>query len=152
MAIGMIIGAMLQPGCSDSAASRYPASRQLAQVDHYHGVAVADPYRWLEDDNSPETRQWVRAQQQFAEQQLMAIPGTSGFGLEIALDDIWFDVNADGNRSPGCRQRQRYALPHALPCAGHQRYLACKIGHKTLLCVIPLAGFVRQAIKYYASC
>ena len=93
MAIGMIIGAMLQPGCSDSAASRYPASRQLAQVDHYHGVAVADPYRWLEDDNSPETRQWVRAQQQFAEQQLMAIPGRQSLHERIAA--LWHSERRD---------------------------------------------------------
>ena len=40
----------------------YPATRRADQVDTYHGTQVADPYRWLEDDNSPETAKWVEAQ------------------------------------------------------------------------------------------
>lgn len=31
-------------------------------VDDYHGTEVADPYRWLEDLNAPETRAWVEEQ------------------------------------------------------------------------------------------
>lgn len=40
----------------------YPKTRKVDQVDTYHGVRVADPYRWLEDDRSPETAEWVKAQ------------------------------------------------------------------------------------------
>ncbi len=40
----------------------YPTTRTADQVDTYHGTQVADPYRWLEDDNSPETAKWVEAQ------------------------------------------------------------------------------------------
>src|SRR2546422_3933526 len=42
----------------------YPKTRQTNQVDDYHGTKAADPYRWLEDDNSPETKAWVEAQNQ----------------------------------------------------------------------------------------
>ena len=37
----------------------YPSTRKTDQVDTYFGVRVADPYRWLEDENSPETAKWV---------------------------------------------------------------------------------------------
>lgn len=40
----------------------YPDTRKADQTDTYHGVSIADPYRWLEDDNSPETKAWVEAQ------------------------------------------------------------------------------------------
>jgi len=48
--------------CSNPPKYRYPETLKGAQVDDYHGTQVADPYRWLEDDNSPETLAWVKAQ------------------------------------------------------------------------------------------
>jgi prolyl oligopeptidase len=52
----------------------YPETRQADQVDDYHGTAVADPYRWLEDDNSAETQAWVTAQNQVTFDYLARIP------------------------------------------------------------------------------
>src|SRR5215468_4468074 len=40
----------------------YPQTRKDNQVDDYHGTKIADPYRWLEDDNSAETAKWVDAE------------------------------------------------------------------------------------------
>lgn len=42
----------------------YPQTRQVDQVDDYHGTIVPDPYRWLEDLDSPETTEWIAAQNQ----------------------------------------------------------------------------------------
>src|SRR5260370_24569583 len=41
--------------------NNYPVARKTDQVDDYHGTKAADPYRWLEDLDSQETRSWVEA-------------------------------------------------------------------------------------------
>ena len=38
---------------------KYPETRKTSQEDNYFGTNVADPYRWLENDNSDETKEWV---------------------------------------------------------------------------------------------
>ncbi len=54
---------LLAAGCTTmSSKLNYPVTRTTNVVDNYHGTLVADPYRWLEDDNSPETKAWVEAQ------------------------------------------------------------------------------------------
>ncbi len=52
----------------------YPATRKVDQVDTYHGTTVADPYRWLEDDNSADTKAWVAAQNEVTDKYLAAMP------------------------------------------------------------------------------
>lgn len=53
---------------------QYPQARKTDQVDTYFGVKVADPYRWLEDDNSAETAQWVEAENKVTFAYLEKIP------------------------------------------------------------------------------
>ncbi len=51
-----------------------PVSRVESVVDILHGVPVTDPYRWLEDQNSPETRTWLAKQTRYARTYLDNIP------------------------------------------------------------------------------
>jgi prolyl oligopeptidase len=48
------------PSCSKDDSLKYPVTRKSAQVDDYFGTKVADPYRWLEDDNAADVKQWVK--------------------------------------------------------------------------------------------
>ena len=52
----------------------YPETRCDAVVDNYFGTEVADPYRWLEDDRSAETAEWVAAQNRVTFDYLHQIP------------------------------------------------------------------------------
>ena len=40
----------------------YPVAERSSIVDEMHGIAVPDPYRWLEDPSDPRTQEWVQAQ------------------------------------------------------------------------------------------
>ena len=61
---------------SNSGAPRlsYPVTKKVNHADTYHGETVADPYRWLEEENSPETAAWVEAQNKITFGYLEKIP------------------------------------------------------------------------------
>ena len=65
----------------------YPTTRQVSQTDTYHGITVADPYRWLEDPNSEETAQWVEAQNKVTFDYLNRLPGRDR--LKERLTKLW---------------------------------------------------------------
>lgn len=54
--------------------TKYPESKTIDHVDTYFGVDVADPYRWLEDDRSEETADWVKAENEVTFAYLNNIP------------------------------------------------------------------------------
>jgi prolyl oligopeptidase len=67
--------------------NRYPVARKSDQIDDYHGMKVADPYRWLEDLDSAETRQWVEAENNLTFAYLNAIPQRAA--IRERLTKLW---------------------------------------------------------------
>jgi prolyl oligopeptidase len=65
----------------------YPPSKKVDQVDDYHGIKVADPYRWLEDADSPETKAWIEAQNKVTFSFLESIPERAW--LRERLTQLW---------------------------------------------------------------
>jgi prolyl oligopeptidase len=59
---------------NDSTPLSYPKAKKVDQVDDYHGVKVADPYRWLEDTDSADTHAWVEAENKLTFSYLDQIP------------------------------------------------------------------------------
>lgn len=66
---------------------QYPETRKDAVVDDYFGTQVPDPYRWLEDDNSAETKAWVKAQNAVTRTYLDAIPQKAE--IRARLEKLW---------------------------------------------------------------
>lgn len=74
---GIILGTGVSAGlvgCNGQVKLDYPETKKVDTVDVYFGTQVADPYRWLEDDNSVETAEWVKAQNAVTNSYLEQIP------------------------------------------------------------------------------
>ena len=65
----------------------YPSAMTIDQNDDYHGVTVNDPYRWLEDPDSPESREWIEAQNRLTFAYLDGIPAREG--IRKRLEELW---------------------------------------------------------------
>ena len=61
----------------------YPKTKKVDVVDDYHGTQVADPYRWLEDDNAPEVKTWVEEQNKVTFNYLNAIACRSAIAKRL---------------------------------------------------------------------
>src|ERR1700733_12591176 len=88
---------------SASAGKCPPPSRNDGTVETIHGISVADPYRWLEDQKSPETRAWIEAQDRCTDAVLDSFPGRAhitkrltalmkvdSFGLPVERNGYYF--------------------------------------------------------------
>jgi prolyl oligopeptidase len=65
----------------------YPKTPTVDQTDVYHGTTVADPYRWLEDDNAEQTKAWVEAQNKVTFAYLEQIPQRKA--IKDRLTKLW---------------------------------------------------------------
>ncbi len=65
----------------------YPTTARGDQIDDYHGLKIADPYRWLEQLDSDETKAWVTAQNRLTFDYLENIPQRKA--LRARLEELW---------------------------------------------------------------
>jgi prolyl oligopeptidase len=65
----------------------YPTTHAVNQVDNYHGTLISDPYRWLEDVDSPDTRAWIRAQNELTFSFLEGVPKRAE--IQQRLTELW---------------------------------------------------------------
>ena len=114
----------------------YPMTRRVDQVDFYHGQTVADPYRWLEQMDSAETRAWVGAQddlttgflkstrlREFFRQKLAAISKYDIYSAPVKARGRYFFVKADaGNNNAALFvEDKRGAKPRLLFDPGREK-------------------------------
>lgn len=107
--------------------SPYPHTRQVDQVDDYHGVQVADPYRWLEDDRNAEVMAWIAAQNRLTDAALVNMQ--HGDAIREALRKAWsfprqsapirhgtrhFDRRNTGTQTQDVLWVQEHSQAHAL--------------------------------------
>jgi prolyl oligopeptidase len=72
---------------AQSGSSRYPSPRKGDVVDDYFGTRVADPYRWMEDLNSPELKRWVDAENAVTFKYLDTLPVRDA--LKKRITELW---------------------------------------------------------------
>jgi prolyl oligopeptidase len=72
---------------AQSSSIAYPQSRKGEVTDDYFGTKVADPYRWMEDLNAPEVKQWVDAENAVALKYLDALPQRDA--LKTRITELW---------------------------------------------------------------
>ncbi|SFC27168.1 prolyl oligopeptidase [Flexibacter flexilis DSM 6793] len=65
----------------------YPATAKGTQVDTYFGTKIADPYRWLEDDRSAQTAEWVKEENKVTFGYLEKIPFRDA--LKKRMEKLW---------------------------------------------------------------
>ena len=74
-------------GQNDAGPLAYPKAKTVDQVDDYHGVEVPDPYRWLEDTDSADTKAWVEEENKVTFGYLEKIPYRGG--IRDRMTKLW---------------------------------------------------------------
>ena len=81
-----LFGLLMMQSCSKNQL-KYPETRKEDVTDTYFGVTVKDPYRWLENDTSPEVKKWVEEQNKLTFSYLESIPFRDA--LKKRLRELW---------------------------------------------------------------
>jgi prolyl oligopeptidase len=85
----LMLAAVIAPASilAQSTAITYPATRTVDVSDRFGGATVADPYRWLEELNAPETAQWVAAENAVTNSYLATLPMREP--LKARITELW---------------------------------------------------------------
>ncbi|GAA4338171.1 prolyl oligopeptidase family serine peptidase [Flaviaesturariibacter amylovorans] len=118
-----LLGALLAAPFALAAQSgplAYPTTRKVDTLTDYHGTRVADPYRWLEDDRSEETKAWVAAQNKVTFGYLENIPYRAQwmkrleelnnypkYGAPFRNNDYYYFYKNDGLQNQSVLYRQK---------------------------------------------
>ena len=86
-ALLLLVACNQNPNNPNTEKMTYPQTRTDNTVDTYFGTQIADPYRWLEDDRSAETAQWVKTQNNFTFAYLSKIPYRQT--IKQKLEKLW---------------------------------------------------------------
>jgi prolyl oligopeptidase len=89
LGLAVLAGCAPEPEVEQKMAAQimYPTTVRGNVMDEYFGTAVADPYRWLEDDRSAETEAWVKAQNEVTFGYLENIPMRAS--IKQRLTELW---------------------------------------------------------------
>ncbi len=106
-AVAIVCGIAIANTAWGQATLEYPKTKQMNLQDDYHGVPVADPYRWLEDDvrTSADVQAWVEAQNKVTASYLESIAAREP--LRARLTELW---NYEKYSSPSKRGGRYYYL------------------------------------------
>ena len=83
----ILLALIMAQACNNPQTIKYPDTKKVDQVDEYFGTKVEDPYRWLENDTTKETKAWVKAQNEVTFDYLNKIPFREK--VEKRLTKIW---------------------------------------------------------------
>jgi prolyl oligopeptidase len=84
----------------------YPKARMADQVDDYFGTRVPDPYRWMEEIDSPEVKEWIEQENQLTRSIIDNVPGREGMHRRM-MELINFE-----RYTPPARRGTRYFYSH----------------------------------------
>jgi prolyl oligopeptidase len=92
----LAFSSLLMSASASEPSLQYPVSKKQDITDDYHGTKIADPYRWLEDENAEDTKAWVKAQNEVTFGYLEGIPQRAA--IKERLTKLW--------------NYERFGLPH----------------------------------------
>lgn len=83
----VVVCAFLATAVPSQTKFAYPKPKTVDQVDDFHGVKVADPYRWMEDTESADMKAWIEAENKITNAYLSNIPQRES--IKNRLTEIW---------------------------------------------------------------